>query len=295
MDVMGGPQREPLRYSKAERLMLRDVGHDERWLQDRIEDDPSVLGLGELTIRHRERKQSSGGRIDFLMEDSDSNTLYEVEVMLGRLNESHIIRTIEYWDIERRRWPNREHVAVVVAEEITNRFFNVIALLNRSVPIIALQLDALTIGNNLVLHFTKVLDMYETAEDEELPADDADRAYWEQRSTPESLKIFDELMRGLKTRDPDIRITYNKAHIAVGSSRRNFSWFELRRKHCSVQARVGEEQVDTPVVRKLEDTGLSVNPRRTEIVRFSVTERDLEDSGSAILDVLFHALDVSQE
>ena len=49
-------------------------------------------------------KQASGGRIDFLLSDPETNTMYEVKVMLGRLDESHIIRTIEYWDIERRRW-----------------------------------------------------------------------------------------------------------------------------------------------------------------------------------------------
>ena len=54
--------------------------------------------------------------------------------MLGALDESHIIRTIEYWDVERQRFPTHDHRAVIVAEEITSRFFNVIRLLNRAVP-----------------------------------------------------------------------------------------------------------------------------------------------------------------
>jgi hypothetical protein len=56
---------------------------------------------------------------------------------LGMTDESHIIRTVEYWDTERRRWPQYEHVAVIVAEEITGRFFNVISLFNGFIPIIA--------------------------------------------------------------------------------------------------------------------------------------------------------------
>ena len=41
------------------------------------------------------------------MRDPDEgDTYYEVEVMLGVLDESHIIRTIEYWDVERQRRPN---------------------------------------------------------------------------------------------------------------------------------------------------------------------------------------------
>jgi len=34
-----------------------------------------------------------------------ANTRYHVELQLGATDESHIIRTIEYWDTERRRWP----------------------------------------------------------------------------------------------------------------------------------------------------------------------------------------------
>ena len=70
------------------------------------------------------------------MYEPEEHARYEVEIMLGTLDESHIIRTIEYWDIERQRFPSYEHVAVIVAEEITSRFFNVIGLLNRAVPII---------------------------------------------------------------------------------------------------------------------------------------------------------------
>ncbi len=117
----------------------------------------SLPGLGELDLLKKERRQAPGGRIDFLMADPDDKTRYEIEIMLGELDASHIIRTIEYWDIERQRDPDLEHCAVIVAEEVTARFFNVIRLLNRAVPIIAIQLSAFQIGDEVVLHFTRVL------------------------------------------------------------------------------------------------------------------------------------------
>lgn len=52
--------------------------------------------------------------------------------MFSALDESHIMRTIEYRDIERQRRPQFEHRAVIVAEQITSRFFNVLRLLNSS-------------------------------------------------------------------------------------------------------------------------------------------------------------------
>ena len=121
-----------LQYTKGEKISLKKH-FNEKWLQDRIEEDPSILGLGELDPIQRERKQSSGGRIDFLFLNNETETMYETEIQLGATDESHIIRTIEYWDIERRRFPSKDHRAVIVAEEITNRFFNVIALMNRSI------------------------------------------------------------------------------------------------------------------------------------------------------------------
>ena len=132
----------PLELKKATPTRLKSLGLDEKWLQDRIEEDTSLLGLGDLHVIKRERTQPSGGRIDFLMSDPESETRFEVEIMLGALDESHIIRTIEYWDVERQRFPTHDHRAVIVAEEITSRFFNVIRLLNRAVPMIALQLNA---------------------------------------------------------------------------------------------------------------------------------------------------------
>jgi hypothetical protein len=103
----------PLELKKVTPVELRSLGLDEKWLQDKIKDDPSLLGLGELEIAGREHRQPAGGRIDFLMRDAEAETYYEVEVMLGPLDETHIIRTVEYWDIERQRRPQFERRAVI--------------------------------------------------------------------------------------------------------------------------------------------------------------------------------------
>jgi len=104
---------------RPERLSLKNSEFTEKWLQDLIEKEPSMLGLGDLRVVSRERRQCSGGRIDFLMTDDDSNIIYEVEIMLGRLDESHIIRAIEYWDLERRRYKNRTSLVGVVSDPQT--------------------------------------------------------------------------------------------------------------------------------------------------------------------------------
>jgi len=89
---------------------IRSCGYDEFWLQDQIADNPSCLQLGDLEVIFRERKQASGGRLDILLKDPEDDSMYEVEVMLGETNESHIIRTIEYWDNEKRGSGRRDSI-----------------------------------------------------------------------------------------------------------------------------------------------------------------------------------------
>ena len=128
---------------------------NEAWVQQVIADDPSILGIGNVQLRDKERLQPRAGRLDLLLQDPDTNKRYEVEIQLGPTDESHIIRTIEYWDLERKRYPQYEHCAVLVAENITSRFLNVISLFNGHIPLIAIQMKAVAINDGMGLLFTK--------------------------------------------------------------------------------------------------------------------------------------------
>ena len=43
----------PLELKKITPTSLRSLGFDERWLQDRIAEDSTILGLGDLDIIRR--------------------------------------------------------------------------------------------------------------------------------------------------------------------------------------------------------------------------------------------------
>src|SRR6266481_4671538 len=174
-------------YTRHERFSLKNHPEfNETWVQNLIASDPSILGLGDLVLRDRERVQPRGGRLDLLLQDADTKRRYEVELQLGATDEAHIIRTIEYWDIERKRYPQYDHCAVIIAEDITSRFLNVISLFNGTIPLIAIQMQALRIGENVTLVFTTVMDELTRGlidEDEDAEAVPADRAYWENKAT----------------------------------------------------------------------------------------------------------------
>src|ERR1035437_5569687 len=108
---------------------------NEKWVQQVIAEDPKILCLGDLSLAGIEKTQPTGGRLDLLLRNESGTTRYEVELQLGATDETHIIRTIEYWDIERRRYPNINHIAVIIAENVTARFLNVISLFNGHIPI----------------------------------------------------------------------------------------------------------------------------------------------------------------
>jgi hypothetical protein len=279
-------------YVKSKPIRLRVTGRDERWLQDLICQDPSILGLGEVSVVHREKIQPSGGRIDIILADPDEATWYETEIMLGTVNESHIIRTIEYWDVERRRYPKRKHYAVIVAEEITNRFFNVISLLNKAVPIIAIQLNGFMVNKKLAVSFVKVLDL--TREEEE-PGEEANRQYWVARASAKSLSLMDRITALIPKQVGEVRVKYNRGHIAVGTSGCNFCWFHPRKgSHLHLTIWVGPNK-RKGFLKKLETKGIDCGPRDSESMGIRVTDQELATNKRLIQEVITAAEEASRE
>ena len=207
-----------MEFTTFEKISIKNHPElNERWLQDRIAEDPSILGLGDLILKDKERTQPRAGRLDLLLQDEEVLRRYEVEVQLGSTDESHIIRTIEYWDLERKRYPQYEHTAVIVAEDITSRFLNVVSLLNGTIPLIAIQLNALKVGNQIGLVFTTIVDQLSLGlvdEDEEVQ-EPANRIYWEQRGSKATIDMADQMLQLAKECDGTLELKYNKFYIGL--------------------------------------------------------------------------------
>ena len=196
--------------------------YNEAWLLDRICDDPTILGFGDVRVIDRERSCTGGGRLDLLLFDEDNDRRYEVEVMLGATDPSHIIRTIEYWDIERRRYPAYEHIAVLIAEDVTARFFNVMSLFSGSIPLIAIQLDALQVGEQIVLNFVQVLDQTELRLDDtivDIDVEQKDRPYWEKKAGEPLMQLCDQILALIneETRQPQ-ELNYMQRYMGLRSN-----------------------------------------------------------------------------
>ena len=281
-----------MNYIKSKKISLKNHPElNEKWLQEKIADAPEILGLGEnLELRDTERKQPTGGKLDLLFADSESGKRFTVELQLGECDPDHIIRTIEYWDIERKRFPQFEHYAVIVAENITARFWNVINLFNGNIPLIAIQLDVRQIEDKFTLNFIKVLDAMER-DDEEETSEPTDRSYWENKSTPEVLSIVDSLKTSLNKFFPEVELNYNKYYIGLKKNNMpdNFLFFKPYKKFFDIRVRKSNISEDTII--KLENTGFILDWKEPQHkryrIRLSNNKNYLDTEKMSALEALF--------
>jgi len=282
----------PINLITPEKIsLLNHPTLNEKWIQKIIAETPSILGLGDLILKDKERIHPKAGRLDLLLQDSESDRRYEVELQLGKVDESHIIRTIEYWDIEKKRYPQYDHCAVIIAEDITNRFLNVISLLNGNIPLIVIKMEAYKYQNNYWLTFTIVLNEVRLGLDEEDEVKEVtDRSYWEKRGTPKTVSLADNLLNMIKEFDNGYELKYNKFYIGLAKNGQpdNFVLFKPRKQNTTMELRLEQsEEIDNLI----ENAGLDLMEydKKWNRYRIRISERDLSENKQLILDLLRRA------
>ena len=267
--------------------------YNERWLQERILENPSLLGLGDVDVRDNERPQPSAGRLDLLLFDPETKTRYEVELQLGPTDESHLVRTLEYWDIERKRYPQYEHIAVIVAEDVTSRFLNVIGLFNQTIPLIAIQIRAIEVNGTLTLVATQVLGLMSLGTVEEDEGETVDRGFWERKASPEALQVCDDIIAMINTIEPNIQAKYNKHYIGQTGRQgvQNFVAMTPRKAGFVIASfKIPfNEETDSAI----DESSLDKLPYEKQWRQFRVRIRklDLDESGAVIKQLIESALE----
>ena len=271
---------------------------NEKWVQEIIADDPSILGIGDVVLKDKERIHRGAGRLDLLLQEADGHGRYEVEIQLGATDEQHIIRTIEYWDIERKRYPQYDHTAVIIAEDITSRFLNVISLFNGNIPIMALQFSAIDTGNGIGLHFTRVLDTVSRGfvdEDEEV-AQVTDRSYWEKKGSKQTLLLCDSVFEKCKDFLPsDSRLSFNKFYIGFWTEGRacNFTVLRPQKSVLRIDIELPRTEEHQEIIESAELDYLDYDPRWGNY-RIRVSAQDLSSKGETILRLMRKAFELRQ-
>lgn len=217
--------------------------------------------------------------------------------MLGMTDESHIIRCIEYWDVERRRYPHYDHCAVLVAEDVTSRFLNVLGLLNGQIPMIAIQMNALKVGKQIVLDFVRVMDRFSLRRDDEAEAKltSVDRDYWVKRSSAVILRIIDECLKIINEKaNPRQNLNYNRYFIGLndGIKSRNFVHFKPKKQFVHALAEVENKSAWTD---RFEEQGISATAKEDgRYVSVTVRPTEFEKNKELLTELLLQAVDEYQ-
>jgi hypothetical protein len=215
-----------------------------------------------------------------------------VEIMLGATDPSHVIRCIEYWDIERRRYPAYEHIAVLIAEQVTTRFLNVLALMSGNIPLIAIQLDALRVGEHVVLNFSQVLNQTELRRDDvaESGGEEVGRAQRETRAWAEMLQLCDRVVDMINQRaNPRQELAYRKHYVGLtaGATSKNFIWFAPRKNLVHIGAWVSNA---AEWIGRFEEAGISaVSDKGGAAVRLPIKAADFAKHQEPIRELVHQA------
>ena len=278
--------------------LKKSLDHNEKSLQEAIANNPEILGLGEITLRDTERRQLNGGRLDLLFDDETTKVRYTVELQLGPTDETHIIRTIEYWDNERSRNPHIDHIAVIVAEDITTRFLNVISLFNKSIPLIAIQLSAIEVGEVVTINCVKVLDLSTSMgwEEDNTAAVATDRAYWLKKATPQTVGLADNILSLVHDvlGNQNLALNYNKHYIglASGGVANNFISMKPRKHNVMLQIKLQRtDEVSELIEQSLE---LISYDNRWGLYQVRVTANDMAENQDLLRDLIGRAAGIKE-
>ncbi len=230
--------------------------------------------------------QPRAGRLDLLLQDPDTKRRYEVEIQLGAADESHIVRTLEYWDIERKRYPQYDHCAVLIAEDITSRFLNVISLFNGTIPLIAIQMCALNVGDHTTLVFTTVMNELSRGlidEDEDAEAAPSDRAYWENRASKNTVQLADDLLAIAKTFEPSLELKYNKFYIGLARDGQAYNFISFRPRRSAINLELNHPRSDE-IDALIDEAGFETleYDARWGRYRLQLLKNDIENKGEAL-------------
>jgi len=266
-------------FRKAEVLDLKhDRRFNESWLEQRVADHPEILGLGKVIVLSQQKRQKDGvGRLDLLLESEDKNTVFVVELMLGPVDSSHIVRTIDYWlDSRKTLKANVECRAVLIGERIVDsRFRSVAEFLTRKMPLLVKEVAALQVGNMMTVHFTTVF----RSDDLEPRADvlgSFDRTSWLKKSK-ETVEVAEAVIKMLQRFDDSISANFRQGFIGIRVGNKpvlNFVAFRPFRGKVRFSIRVEDA---SPWRKRLAKSGLQVlqTDKTDNKVRMAVTKEDV--------------------
>jgi hypothetical protein len=247
----------------VERVSLRSQGYSEAWLEQQIINDPGMLRLseGNMKVVRPQLRQDKERRLDLLLKAADEDTYYSVELMLGELNASHLVRTIDYWLRNMAALDEDwDHVAVAVAERISETNCRRVARwLAEVAPFVAIELRAIRVDGRLAIEPVTVFDGrdHQEALDLDRPQVELGRDYWLKKASVEMVDLAEDMASVLPKLDPKLRLSYRQGFwgVTAQGGPANFISFSPKKNFVKATARVEDAE---GWAKRLKKTGLDV-------------------------------------
>jgi hypothetical protein len=116
-----------------------ELEQDESFLRDWFKEQPSRLGLGDLDVADADPVQDDDGNPAFIASNDD--TYFSVDVRLGEMEASGGFQLLDNWARNRVRHLDKTHVAVLVTENVGDRYRTTLETLTEHLPLIVVELQ----------------------------------------------------------------------------------------------------------------------------------------------------------
>lgn len=172
-----------------------------------------------------------------------------------------------------------------------------ISLLAGSIPLIAIQLSALKVGDQVILNFVKVLDQRQLREDDAAEADneDVDRGTWEGRVGAALMQLCDHIL-GIANEIavPKLELKYKKGHVGLSVHGQFYNVVALFPKQSFIVLRC---QVDDAQawVNRLTEKQLDAVVKQGDRVHVRLTGQDMKDNEVLLRELVHEAVKLHQE
>jgi hypothetical protein len=137
-----------------------------------------------------------------------------------------------------------------------------------------------------------VLDVTEDAPEAYVAeeAEETDRKFWEQKRDSASLAVMDKILAAMKSIGVQERLSYNKHHIALGSTGNNFCWFHPRKTvgFCHMEFKLTPESREE-ILSNLQKAGIDAAARSTDRISFSISNKTVDERLGPIVEALKQA------
>lgn len=225
----------------AQSQSMTDISNKENYIRDYILDNPEELGLGKLTPVDREVINNNGS-MDALFTGED-NTHYNVEVQLGKADSEHILKAISYSLAEQRKYPDKKHRIVLIAEDFNGRNGDVLRYIGGLMPYIAIKIHMIQAEglDKDILFFDPYMDIYHERKVDEVSAEYGAKYWNETPARKRALEVAEAI-----TKELDTKYAMTKHYVGVKFNGVNFFSVNQRSSsdHVSIDFNVNDEMIE---------------------------------------------------